>query len=205
MQPQPFLSEGRQYWCFYSIRHEIGVYLYARMYINIAILLYTHKSHLLLYCNPSCRHEMYTISTYRPLENHWCMMTSWNGNISRVIGHLCGEFTGYLWIPLTKSQWCGTFMFSLICAWINGWVNNRGAGDLRRHRTHCDVTVSGYSSKAANTWLHLIGQRQLRDETRKSQVWGLVAFYIRDSTVHFINIKLSLEHFITIPYRHMDT
>ena len=24
-------------------------------------------------------------------------------------------------------------MFSLICAWINGWVNNREASDLRRH------------------------------------------------------------------------
>ena len=32
-------------------------------------------------------------------------------------------------------------MFSLICAWINDWVNNRVAGDLRRHRTHYDVTV----------------------------------------------------------------
>ena len=32
-------------------------------------------------------------------------------------------------------------MFSLICAWINGWVNNRDAGDLRHHRTHYDVTV----------------------------------------------------------------
>ena len=32
-------------------------------------------------------------------------------------------------------------MFSLICAWINDWVNNRKAGDLRRHRAHYDVTV----------------------------------------------------------------
>ena len=32
-------------------------------------------------------------------------------------------------------------MFSLICAWINGWVNNREAGDLRRHRAHYDVIV----------------------------------------------------------------
>ena len=23
----------------------------------------------------------------------------------------------------------------------NGWVNNREAGDLRRHRAHCDVIV----------------------------------------------------------------
>ena len=40
-----------------------------------------------------------------------------------------------------KSQWRGALMFSLICAWINGWVNNCEAADLRRHRTHYDVTV----------------------------------------------------------------
>ena len=40
-----------------------------------------------------------------------------------------------------KGQWRGALMFSLICAWINGCVNNREAVDLRRHRTHYDVTV----------------------------------------------------------------
>ena len=32
-------------------------------------------------------------------------------------------------------------MFSLICAWINGRVNNRKAGDLRHYRAHYDVIV----------------------------------------------------------------
>ena len=32
------------------------------------------------------------------------MMTSSNGNIFRVIGPLCGEFTGCRWIPLTKAS-----------------------------------------------------------------------------------------------------
>ena len=41
-----------------------------------------------------------------------------------------------------KIQWRGAFIFSLICPWINGWVNNREAGDLRRHRTHYPVTVT---------------------------------------------------------------
>ena len=27
------------------------------------------------------------------------------------------------------------------CVWINDWVNNREAGDLRRHHAHHDVTV----------------------------------------------------------------
>ena len=63
-------------------------------------------------------------------------MTSSNGNIFRVNGHFCGEFTGPRWIPRTKA-----LMFSLICVWINDWVNNREAGDLRRYRAHYDVIV----------------------------------------------------------------
>ena len=40
-----------------------------------------------------------------------------------------------------KDQWRGAFIFSLICSWINGWVNNSEAGDLRGHCAHYDVTV----------------------------------------------------------------
>ena len=40
-----------------------------------------------------------------------------------------------------KGHWHGALLFSLIHAWINDWVNNREAGDLRRHRPHYDVTV----------------------------------------------------------------
>ena len=40
-----------------------------------------------------------------------------------------------------KGQWCGALMFSMIYARINSWVNNREAGNLRRHPTHCDVIV----------------------------------------------------------------
>ena len=40
-----------------------------------------------------------------------------------------------------KGQWRGALMFSLICVWMNGWVNNREAGDLRRHHPHYDVIV----------------------------------------------------------------
>ena len=56
-------------------------------------------------------------------------------NIFRVTGPLRGEIAGQ------KGQWRGALMFSLICAWTNSWVNNRDAGDLRRHRTHYDVIV----------------------------------------------------------------
>ena len=70
------------------------------------------------------------------------MMTSSNGNIFRVTGPLCGEFTGPGPVNSPyKGQWRGALMFSLIYAWINDWVNNREAGDLGRQRVHYDVIV----------------------------------------------------------------
>ena len=64
----------------------------------------------------------------------WVMMTSSNGNIFRVTGHLCGKFTGPRWISRTKASdaelWC-----------FLDWVNNREAGDLRRQHGHYDVIV----------------------------------------------------------------
>ena len=45
-----------------------------------------------------------------------------------------------------KGQWRGALMFSLICFWINGWVNNREAGDLRRYRAQYDVTVMAWNN-----------------------------------------------------------
>ena len=67
-------------------------------------------------------------------------MTSSNGNIFRVTGPLCGEFTGDLWIPLTKASdaelWC--FLSSapeqrLRKQWRRRWFET--------HRAHYDITV----------------------------------------------------------------
>ena len=67
-------------------------------------------------------------------------MTSSNGNIFRVTGPLCGEFTGDRWIPLTKASDAELSCF-LWSAHIYGWVDNCDAGGLRRHRAHYDVIV----------------------------------------------------------------
>ena len=40
-----------------------------------------------------------------------------------------------------KGQWRGALMFSLICIWTNGWVNNRDVSAMRHHHAHYDVTV----------------------------------------------------------------
>ena len=80
----------------------------------------------------------------------WFMMKSSNGTILCITGHLCGEFTGPRWIPHTKASDAELWCFFLICIWINGCVNNRDAGDLRRHRTHHDIIVMLYQN--TETW-----------------------------------------------------
>ena len=71
------------------------------------------------------------------------MMTSSNGNIFRCHWPFHRS-------PVNsphRGRWRGALMFSLICVWINGWVNNREASDLRRYRAHYDVTVVGKRSR----------------------------------------------------------
>ena len=59
-----------------------------------------------------------------------------------------------------KGKWRRTLMFSLICAWINGWVNNHEAGDLRFHRAHYDITVMYLGNylcdQQAMAWMHCV-------------------------------------------------
>ena len=51
-----------------------------------------------------------------------------------------------------KGQWRRALMFPLICVWINGWVSNREAGDLRRFRAHSDVTVMISDFATVHIW-----------------------------------------------------
>ena len=69
------------------------------------------------------------------------MITSSNGNIFRVTGHMYGEFTGHRWIPRTKASDAELWCVFIISAWINALVNSREAGDLRRNRAQYDVIV----------------------------------------------------------------
>ena len=69
------------------------------------------------------------------------MMTSSNGNIFRSTGPLVrGIHRSPVNSPHT-GQWRGAFMFLWSAPWINGWANNREAGDLRHHHAHYNVTV----------------------------------------------------------------
>ena len=90
---------------------------------------------------PNCNGCTVEVWEWISINHH--MMTSSNGNIFHVTGPLCGDFTGYRWIPLTKASDAELWCFLLICVWINGWINIREAGYLRRHGAHNDVIVMG--------------------------------------------------------------
>ena len=51
-----------------------------------------------------CTYYIMIYKSNEHLPENICMMTSSNGNIFRVTGHLCGEFTGHRWIPHTKAS-----------------------------------------------------------------------------------------------------
>ena len=76
-----------------------------------------------------------------------------------------------------KGQWHGALMFTLICVRINGWVNNREAGDLRRYRTHYDVIVMICVRK-----LTIIGSdKGLSPSRRQAIIWtnaGILLIWI---------------------------
>ena len=67
-----------------------------------------------------------------------------------------GDLTGPRWIPRTKASDAELWCF-LICVWINGWVNNHEAGDLRRYRTplwhHCNVATSFVSPQRFDLYI----------------------------------------------------
>ena len=74
------------------------------------------------------------------------MMTSSNGSLVRVTGHLCGEFTGHRWICRKKASdtelWC--FLWSalnkrLSKQWWGWWIETPSC-PLWRHCNELDIT-----------------------------------------------------------------
>ena len=107
-------------------------------------------------------------------------MTSSNGNILRFTDHSCID-RSQVNSP-HKGQWQGALIFLLICAWINGWVNNGKAGDLRRHRAHYDITVM------------VIQQCSHRSNVPRTTLWSVQNFMQMQNqfTSHCLRVIISL-------------
>ena len=117
------------------------------------------------------------------------MMTS-NGNIFRVAGPFV---SGIRQSPVDfphKGQWRGALKLSLICAWINDWVNNRDTGDLRRYRSPDDVTVRNWERN------RMVVNRQslLASGTVSSTTRGVTKCAQKGTCVH---IEVQILHVIT--------
>ena len=94
--PVPIMSEAYTY---------IHTYTYTCTYINIYIHTYTY-TYIYIYTYTYGWTEILVMSCwFSPVTiGRISMMTSSNGKIFRVTGHLCGEFTGHRWIPLSKAS-----------------------------------------------------------------------------------------------------
>ena len=106
-----------------------------------------------------------------------------------------------------KGQWSGALMFSLICAWINSWVNNREACHLRRHRAHYDVIIMylwcGLRSQFLPFFIYVVCQTYqntiyllnitfIFDRCHHSVVTSVKYNVIKKLPITFVRSKLSL-------------
>ena len=73
-------------------------------------------------------------------------------------------------------QWRQALEFSLICAQINGWVNNGEAGDLGHNHAHYDVIVKGVYSLG----LTLPHREHINELIQATLEWG---FYFTASII----------------------
>ena len=111
-----------------------------------------------------------------------------------------------------KGQWRGALIFPLICAWINGWVNNRKAGDLRLHRAHYHVIVmkiphiDGLAQERRNSSALAM---ELRLSCTKPSIYGLRRRVMTTPHCTMINVALTkrtTNRFgITSPYTGMKS
>ena len=127
----------------------------------------------------------------------WCLsetklwhFTTWWSNVIKW-KHFPRYWPFVRWIhqspanPPRKGQWRGALMLSLICAWINDWVNNREAGDLKRHRAHYDVIVMNdrfpVYGITTNFW----------SPVKATELWrSIIVHYTYVSEAWFIYVKM---------------
>ena len=134
--------------CVVPIHSEIrsNEHIFNAVETNFIISTALNKVQLLTFKVFKCAKEWKSVSQKVLKSSLYSvlMMTSSNGNIFRVAGSLCGDFTGHRWIPRTKASdaelWC--FLWSahekrlskrLGCRWFET--------QSRSLWCHCNVSV----------------------------------------------------------------
>ena len=109
----------------------------------------------------------------------WDMMTSSNGNIFRVTGHLCGKFTGPRWISRTKASDASFDVFfdlrlnKRLSKQPWGWWFETPAWSLWRHRNdiwpmHCVICEINFLRYTNSYWV--VWHTHMRQRNRPSLV-----------------------------------
>ena len=91
-----------------------------------------------------------------------------------------------------KGQWRGALIFSLICVWINDWVDNREAGDLRRYRTHSDVIVMNYPNRSCFVWVESSGT-YIRRRCKCYWVLTIISHHLSYFLLHRHHLQFTCE------------
>ena len=107
---------------------------------------------------------------------------------------------GIHWSPVNsphESKWRGALMFSLICVWINAWVNNREADDLRRNCAHYDVIAMINRCKEQFSPLF---ELTIRSCNFQIEFYSLLIDPIK-TTLSEINCLIHIQHLVLMPGR----
>ena len=87
-----------------------------------------------------------------------------------------------------KGQWRGALMFPLSCTWINGWVNDREAGDLRHqiNGKRCNTIWTSWRLTSPAIWLFVPQFVQANTENTKApHYWPFVSESTSDRSIPF--------------------
>ena len=97
-----------------------------------------------------------------------------------------------------KGQCRGALMFSLVCAWMNGSVKNREAGDLRRHRAHYYVIVmSKWRTFLYQHWYLTMGNIPLPSPVAHNGDLSFTPLVAHNSDISFtVNGNSQWRHFL---------
>ena len=119
------------------------------------------------YCSNSCDYDNYlsAIGTY------YCIY------YSQIIPSDSCNVTNSLY----RGQLRRYVLFSLICAWTNGWKNDRDAGDLRRHRAHYCSNSWDYDnySSATGAYYCLYCSQIIPYDSCSLTCWSTSYFFMR--------------------------
>ena len=98
----------------------------------------------------NCTYGLKSKVSYAIIPSGLFMMTSSNGKVFRVTGHLCGEFTGPRWIPHTKASdaelWCFLDLRlnkRLSKQWWSWWFETLSRQLWRHRNDYCCLLALG--------------------------------------------------------------